>query len=78
MQLDTVTIRCTAFADMRRLRRAGGAIWEGRQGRSAYWLVRLPAVVALRMGLIGLGAELPEVTARPEREHERCHVKRVG
>ncbi|HEY1387190.1 MAG TPA: hypothetical protein VGF38_01500 [Ktedonobacterales bacterium] len=72
MQLDTITIHCTNDADMRRLRHAGGAVWESCEheaGRSRrlFWRVRLPAVTVIRMGLIALGSELSEVTNVAER-----------
>ena len=63
MELESILIRATSPADVRRLVRAGGEVWqEHYQGMSsgrAHWrssLVKVPAAVAIQLQLVTLGA----------------------
>lgn len=75
VELDSVLVYATSEADVARLRDAGGEVWQwgghAANGRGAsLWhaaLIRLPADVAVRLGLITLGGELQR--ERQERPH---------
>jgi hypothetical protein len=62
MQLDSIMIRTSSLADVWRLRRAGGEVWqESYQGmptgnaRWRYALVKASADTAIRLQLVALG-----------------------
>ncbi len=75
VELDSILVYATTEADVAKLRAAGGEVWQwgghAANGRGAsLWnaaLIRLPADVAVRLGLITLGEELQR--GRRERPH---------
>jgi hypothetical protein len=74
MEIDSILVRAYGRADVQRLRRAGGDLWQlegriGPHGGGVFYsgaLVRLSARTALRMGLIGMGEECSAIADPPE------------
>lgn len=56
MELDSVLIKVYSESDLRRLRRAGGEVWQSceRGGTWQWRLIKLDAATAIRLQLIAL------------------------